>query len=383
MKISTPILTLFLTVSSMALAQEQPRNVIYVNSDVTTHIVMPENLKIVDISTEDIVGNQCADNMIRIKPSQTNPNGETANHYKNEFLGTVTMVGERHVVQYDICYEPDPMKANSMYRVNYDESVVYNNPDVAMPESEMSRLAWTAYGSKRKFHNIRNNQYGIKAEVYNIYAVGDYFFIDFVLKNNTKLPYDISEMRVSLSDKKQTKATNFQTIELTPLYVLNNAKRFKKGFRQVIVLDKLTFPNDKVLNIEISENQISGRVVNLPIQYEDVLNADCFDMDKINNELQEMKYNRENEKVLKEREAELEKKLKKQENELQKKYQDLYKTNDSLKKELEKTKSELILIKQKLKNLRSNVQSTLEALNFDKMDIEETTIPSTDIALNE
>ena len=41
---------------------------IYVNSEVTTHIVMPENIKLVDISTPKIIGNQCADNMVRIKP---------------------------------------------------------------------------------------------------------------------------------------------------------------------------------------------------------------------------------------------------------------------------------------------------------------------------
>lgn len=352
-----------LAASTVAFANEQARNVIYVNSDVTTHIVMPENLKIVDISTEDIVGNQCADNMIRIKPLQTDTLGQKKNHYKNEFLGTVTMVGERHVVQYDICYEPDPMKANAMYRVNYDESLNYSNPEVSMPESEMARLAWTAYGSKRKFHNIRNSQYGIKAEVYNIYTVGDYFFIDFVLKNQTKLPYDISDLRVTLTDKKETKATNFQTIELTPVYVLNNAKKFKKGFRQVIVLEKLTFPDEKVLNIEICENQISGRVVSLPIQYEDILNADCFDMDKINSELNELKYSKESEKKLLKREKELEEQLKNKEAELVKKYENLSKTNNSLREELEKTKNELLFIKQKLKNFKSSVESTLEALS--------------------
>ena len=33
---------------------------IYVNSGVTTHIVMPESIKLVDISTPKIIGNQCA-----------------------------------------------------------------------------------------------------------------------------------------------------------------------------------------------------------------------------------------------------------------------------------------------------------------------------------
>ncbi|NCC10952.1 MAG: DUF4138 domain-containing protein, partial [Bacteroidia bacterium] len=39
---------------------------------------------------------------------------------------------------------------------------------------------------------------------------------------------------------------------------------------------KMTFPNDKVLSIEMSEKQISGRTISLSIDYEDVLSADGF-----------------------------------------------------------------------------------------------------------
>ena len=38
----------------------------------------------------------------------------------------------------------------------------------------------------------------------------------------------------------------------------------------------MTFPNDKILTIELSEKQISGRTINLSIEYEDVLSADSF-----------------------------------------------------------------------------------------------------------
>ena len=93
----------------------------------------------------------------------------------------------------------------------------------------------------------------------------------------TKIKYDIDELRIKLTDKKEAKATNSQTIELSPVYSLNSAKSFKKAYRNVIVINKLTFPNEKVLRLEISENQISGRVIYIPIEYEDVLNADCFD----------------------------------------------------------------------------------------------------------
>jgi len=39
----------------------------------------------------------------------------------------------------------------------------------------------------------------------------------------------------------------------------------------------MTFPNDKVLSLELSEKQISGRTISLTLDYEDVLSADSFD----------------------------------------------------------------------------------------------------------
>jgi conjugative transposon TraN protein len=110
----------------------------------------------------------------------------------------------------------------------------------------------------------------------NIYAVGDYFFIDYSLDNSTNIRFDIDEIRVKLADKKVSKATNAQVIELNPELVLEQSKSFLHGYRNVIVVKKMTFPNDKVLTIEISEKQISGRSISLNIDYEDVLNADSF-----------------------------------------------------------------------------------------------------------
>lgn len=101
-------------------------------------------------------------------------------------------------------------------------------------------------------------------------------FIDFSIENRTNIRFDIDEMRIKLNDKKVSKATNAQMIELTPAMVLDQSKTFKYGYRNVLVLKKMTFPNDKVLTIEISEKQISGRTISLDIDYEDVLYADSF-----------------------------------------------------------------------------------------------------------
>ena len=261
-------------------AQVSANEKIYVNSEVTTHIVMPENIKLVDISTTKIVGNQCTDNIVRIKPYLESDSLQAVGSYKdNELLGTITLIGERHIAQYDILYTQSPGMAASIFEVPYNHTQSYINPEVSMPMAEMARYAWAVYSSDRKYNQIVTKAHGMKAVVNNIYAVGDYFFIDYSLQNKTKIPYDIEEIRVKLTDKKETKATNSQTIELSSVFTLNSSRKFKKNYRNVLVLPKLTFPDEKVLRLEISENQISGRVIVLTIEYEDILHADGFDSD--------------------------------------------------------------------------------------------------------
>lgn len=251
---------------------------ILVNSEVTTHIVMPENIKMVDLSTTKIIGNQCADNIVRIKPF-IEADSVPSHYREGELMGTLTLIGERHLAQYDVVYTAAPSRAASIHRVPYAGLDSYINPEVSMPQSEMARYAWAVYGSGRKYNQVVSKANGMKAIVNNIYSIGDYFFIDYSLQNSTKIAYDIAEVRVKLTDKKEVKATNSQTVELSPVYSLNLTRKFKKNYRNVLVLDKLTFPDEKVLRIEISENQISGRVITLTVEYDDILNADGFDSD--------------------------------------------------------------------------------------------------------
>ena len=58
--------------------------------------------------------------------------------------------------------------------------------------------------------------------------------------------------------------------------MINHATQFTKNYRNVLVLKKLTFPEEKKLRLEITEDQISGRVSYLDINYRDILNADSF-----------------------------------------------------------------------------------------------------------
>ena len=76
----------------------------------------------------------------------------------------------------------------------------------------------------------------------NIYSIGDYFFLDFSVENRTNIRFDIDQLRVKLNEKKTTKATTVQTIELTPGFMLDNTQSFIYGYRNVLVVKKNDIP---------------------------------------------------------------------------------------------------------------------------------------------
>jgi hypothetical protein len=112
--------------------------------------------------------------------------------------------------------------------------------------------------------------------LYHIYSAGDYIFLSLGYENNTNLKYDLDELRFKVDDKKITKATNVQSVEIKPEYVLFDNPVFQHSYRNIIVFKKMTFPGDKVLHIELNEKQLSGRVITLLVSYKDVLDADII-----------------------------------------------------------------------------------------------------------
>ena len=240
-----------------------------VNEQVTTVITASEPIRFVDISTEKVAGDQPIDNIIRLKPKE-------GGHEDGEVLAIVTIVTERYRTQYALLYTTRVREAVTDKEIELRERDAYNNPAVSMSTAEMICFARRIWNSPAKIRNVATKAHRMTMRLNNIYAVGDYFFIDFSVENRTNIRFDIDEIRVKLADKKLSKATNAQVIELTPTLVLERGKVFRHGYRNVIVVKKMTFPNDKILTVEMTEKQISGRNICLNIDYEDVLAADSF-----------------------------------------------------------------------------------------------------------
>lgn len=242
-----------------------------VNENITTVVTASEPVRFVDISTDKVVGDQPVSNTIRLKPKE----GVEVNR-DGDILAVVTIVTERYRSQYALIYTSRQEEAVTDKTIEVDERIPYNNPAVSMSTEDMARYSRLIWESPARYRNVSTVRHRMTMRLNNIYSVGEYFFLDFSVDNRTNIRFDIDQLRVKLADKKTAKSTTVQTIELTPAFVLDNTQSFRHGYRNVIVIKKMTFPNDKILTIELSEKQISGRTISLSIEYEDVLSADSF-----------------------------------------------------------------------------------------------------------
>ena len=268
-KIRTLLIGVLTVCGANAQTTYEEMELLTVNEQVTTVITATEPIRFVDISTDKVAGDQPISNTIRLKPKE-------AGHADGDVLAIVTIVTERYRVQYALIYTTRLQEAVTDKEVQMEEQQPFHNPAVSLSTEEMYRFARQIWTSPARYRDVSNRKHRMIMRLNNIYAVGEYFFIDFSVENRTDIRFDIDEIRVKLADKKVSKATNSQIIELKPEMMLEKTKSFLHGYRNVMVVRKMTFPNDKVLTIEMSEKQISGRTISVNIDYEDVLNADSF-----------------------------------------------------------------------------------------------------------
>ena len=268
-KIRTLLIGVLTVCGANAQTTYEEMELLTVNEQVTTVITATEPIRFVDISTDKVAGDQPISNTIRLKPKE-------AGHADGDVLAIVTIVTERYRVQYALIYTTRLQEAVTDKEVQMEEQQPFHNPAVSLTTEDMYRFARQIWTSPARYRDVSNRKHRMIMRLNNIYAVGEYFSIDFSVENRTDIRFDIDEIRVKLADKKVSKATNSQIIELKPEMMLEKTKSFLHGYRNVMVVRKMTFPNDKVLTIEMSEKQISGRTISVNIDYEDVLNADSF-----------------------------------------------------------------------------------------------------------
>ena len=249
---------------------------------INLHIISPEPIQYVDLSTEKLTGDLPASTIGRIKiaddPVESDNTQSPASFFIGENIGIITVVGQSFIAQY-----------KAVYRNSKDRNTVTNihiQPEDMQP-IEFDKMTFSNSELRKFARNIIQNtsdkkpvreQKNVKLnmQLNNVYVISDYIFLDMTFKNNSNLSYEMEALKFSIEDKKIHKATNNQSIEMTPIFRLNHQKHFRKNFRNIYVFKKFTYPNSKVLMIRLIEEQLSGRTIEMKVNYSDILKADTF-----------------------------------------------------------------------------------------------------------
>ena len=260
--------------------------IIFMGKEVNIHIVSPEPIQFVDLSTNMLIGDLPSENIARIKvsqekteeePEQTNATEKKELRSGND-IGVITVVGQSFIAQYRVIYQDEQHTwLISHLHIKPEDMQPLEYPKYKYSNYELKRFALDIQAKKIKKPIRKKKDLKLSMCLNNVYVMDDYIFLDISINNLTNLPCNIDTMKFSIEDKKIYKATNNQSILLTPLFALNTEQhRIRKSYRNIFVFEKFTFPNSKILKIRLIEEQISGRVIDMKVNYSDVLQADTF-----------------------------------------------------------------------------------------------------------
>ena len=238
--------------------------IVYLPDSLSVHFISPEPIQYVDISTKNIIGDLPVKNVLRIRYKDTIKSKDAV----------LTIAGEKFLAQYHIQWSTN---ANALVKSEIEINPGETRPldiGIGLSQPELLRLSTELFCKHRETNLEHSEAYGIKARLNHIYTLGDYVFLDLSYDNRTKLHYDIDEFRFKIDDKKITKATTVQSLEIKPEFVMLDQPGFSRHYRNIFVFKKFTFPGNKVLHVELNEKQLSGREITIQIPYKDILNAD-------------------------------------------------------------------------------------------------------------
>lgn len=265
---------------------------------VNVHIVSPEPIEFVDLSTSYLLGDLPTENLARIKvledslavlEKQISGKSGLSSTLSSSFadrspytyqeldLGIVTIVAKSFMAQYRAVYGgKDSHEIQSSIYIYPQHMQPLEFSRNSLSPRELLNFCEKIFSRKELRPLARKKGFGLTLNLNGLYVVGDYVFLDVLIENKTNLKFQMESILFSVEDKKIYKATNHQSIALNPVYSHHSQKEFRSTYRNVFVFEKFSFPNSKTLRVRLVEEELSGRSLTLEIPYSALLKADTL-----------------------------------------------------------------------------------------------------------
>lgn len=225
----------------------------------TTTIIFPFAIKSVDKGSQDILVQKAKglENILQIKAAQ-----------KDFFQTNLTVVtADKKLYSFVLNYDEEPPQLNlSLNKEKVGGQEIYFSDEVRN-EQDVQEYSKLAFYDKNKLRREKESNYDISFSLNGIFIRDEVMYYRIKITNNSKINYDIDQLRFFIRDTKKVKRTASQEIEITPIYILNNVVKIDSDAENTFVfaLPKFTIPEKKYLAIQLME-QNGGRHVELHVK---------------------------------------------------------------------------------------------------------------------
>ena len=224
----------------------------------TTSIIFPYTIKSIDKGSAEVLVQKAkgVENILLVKAAKQ--------HFFQTNLTVVTSDGKLYVfvLNYDDSCPDLNFKAENAVAASRDVLFSLENEN----QKRTEQCAWSAYSKKKKISGLKKSKYQIRLEVNGIFIQQNVLYLRVVFENKSKINYDIDQFRFFIRDKRKSKRTASQEIELEPLYATSSSSviPYKSEIIKVYALEKFTIPENKYLTIQMIEKN-GGRHLEVDI----------------------------------------------------------------------------------------------------------------------
>ncbi len=225
----------------------------------TTSIVFPYAIKSIDKGSPDVLTQKAkgVENILLVKAAKQN--------FTQTNLTVVTADGRLYV--FTLSYDEECADLN----IKADNAVASSKEILFSLENEnqkkIEQLASLALSKKIKTRSLKKTKFQITLEVNGIFVHEDVLYLRVAFENNSKINYDIDQLRFFIRDQRKSKRIASQEIEILPLYTTSSSAviPYMSKVVKVYALDKFTIPENKFFTLQLIEKN-GGRQLDVNIK---------------------------------------------------------------------------------------------------------------------
>ena len=255
-----------------------PPHALEVTFSKTVHIIFPSAIRYVDLGSADLLAAKAdgTENVLRVKAALRDFSRESN-------LAVITEDGAYYT--FNVKYADEPVKLSIEMTDFIHDGEATNRPNNALDiymhelgqESPLlvKLIMKSIYkNNDREIKHIGSKRFGIQYLLKGIYSHNGLLYFHLQLKNSSNVPFNVDYITFKIVDRKIAKRTAIQEQVIWPLRAYNNLTVIggRRTGRTVFALEKFTIPDDKMLVVELNE-QNGGRHQRFEVDNADLVRA--------------------------------------------------------------------------------------------------------------